>query len=78
GKDRTGWAAALLLMMAGAAREAVRAEVLAVDRAVPTAFGPAGRRFLDQGGDPGIASAVGEARPRYLEAALHAMDARGW
>ncbi|MGW6682703.1 tyrosine-protein phosphatase [[Kitasatospora] papulosa] len=76
GKDRTGWAAALLLMMAGASREAVRAEFLAVNRAVPAAFGPAVRRFLDEGGDPGIASAVVEARPRYLEAALDAMDER--
>ncbi|MFG2586785.1 tyrosine-protein phosphatase [Streptomyces sp. NBC_01166] len=76
GKDRTGWATALLLMMAGASREVVRAEFLAVNRAVRAAFGPAVRRFLDEGGDPDIASAVIEARPRYLEAALDAMDER--
>ncbi|MBM7439507.1 tyrosine-protein phosphatase [Streptomyces sp. HB132] len=76
GKDRTGWATTLLLMMAGASREVVRAEFLAVNRAVRAAFGPAVRRFLDDGGDPDIAYAVVEARPRYLEAALDAMDER--
>ncbi|MGW1819055.1 tyrosine-protein phosphatase [Streptomyces sp. NPDC002125] len=76
GKDRTGWAAALLLMTAGASRDVVREEFLAVNRAVRAAFGPALRRFLDEGGDPDIASAVIDARPRYLEAALDAMDER--
>ncbi|MFJ2292706.1 tyrosine-protein phosphatase [Streptomyces sp. NPDC087894] len=76
GKDRTGWATALLLMTAGASREVVRAEFLAVNHAVRAAFGPAVRRFLDEGGDPDIASAVIEARPGYLEAALDAMDER--
>ncbi|MFE9724957.1 tyrosine-protein phosphatase [Streptomyces sp. NPDC005794] len=76
GKDRTGWATALLLMMAGASRDVVRAEFLAVNRAVRAAFGPTVRRFLDEGGDPDIACAVIEARPRYLEVALDAMDER--
>ncbi|MFE7750541.1 tyrosine-protein phosphatase [Streptomyces sp. NPDC057428] len=76
GKDRTGWATALLLMTAGASRDVVRAEFLAVNLAVRAAFGPAVRDFLDAGGDPDIASAVVEARPRYLEAALDAMDER--
>lgn len=74
GKDRTGWAAALLLLMAGASRDVVRAEFLAVNQAVRGAFGPGVQRFLEAGGDPDIASAIIEVRPRYLEAALDAMD----
>ncbi|MGW8884202.1 tyrosine-protein phosphatase [Streptomyces sp. NPDC055749] len=76
GKDRTGWAAALLLLIAGASREAVRAEFLAVNPAVRAAFAPYVQGFLDAGGSPDIASAVIEVRPRYLEAALDAVDER--
>lgn len=76
GKDRTGWAAALLLLIAGASRESVRAEFLAVNPAVRAAYASHVRGFLDAGGCPDIASAVVEVRPRYLEAALDAMDER--
>lgn len=76
GKDRTGWAAALLLLIAGASRDVVRAEFLAVNPAVRGAFGPYVQRFLDAGGDPDIAAAIVDVRPRYLEAALDAMDER--
>ncbi|WP_179764395.1 tyrosine-protein phosphatase [Streptomyces fulvorobeus] len=76
GKDRTGWAAAILLLIAGASREAVRAEFLAVNPAVRAAFAPYVRNFLDAGGSPDIASAVVEVRPRYLDAALDAVDER--
>ena len=76
GKDRTGWAAALLLMLLGASREAVRAEFLAVDEGGRGACAPYVRGFLDAGGDPSIASAIVEVRPRYLDAAFDAMDER--
>jgi protein-tyrosine phosphatase len=76
GKDRTGWAAALLLLIAGAPREVVRAEFLAVNPAVRRVFAPYIQRFLDEGGDPEIASAAIEVRPCYLQAALDAMDER--
>ncbi|MGP3635491.1 tyrosine-protein phosphatase [Streptomyces sp. 24-1644] len=76
GKDRTGWATALLLLIAGASREAVRAEFLAVNPAVRAVFAPYVQGFLDAGGSPDIASAVVEVRPRYLDAALDAVDER--
>ncbi|MCX4850076.1 tyrosine-protein phosphatase [Streptomyces sp. NBC_00893] len=76
GKDRTGWATALLLMMLGASRDAVRAEFLAVNPVVRVAFAPYVQDFLDAGGDPEIASAITEVRPRYLDTALDAMDER--
>ncbi|MFF2324586.1 MULTISPECIES: tyrosine-protein phosphatase [unclassified Streptomyces] len=76
GKDRTGWATALLLMLVGASRDVVRAEFLAVNPVVRVAYAPYVQGFLDAGGDPDIASAVIEARPRYLDMALDAMDER--
>lgn len=76
GKDRTGWAAALLLLIAGASRDVVRAEFLAANPAERGAVGPYVQRFLDAGGDPDIAAAVVDVRPRYMEAALDAMDER--
>ncbi|MEV6162636.1 tyrosine-protein phosphatase [Streptomyces sp. NPDC052052] len=76
GKDRTGWATALLLMLVGAPRDVVRAEFLAVNPAVRGAYAPHVQGFLDAGGDPDIASAVIEVRPRYLDTALDAMEER--
>ncbi|MER6500946.1 tyrosine-protein phosphatase [Streptomyces sp. NPDC001455] len=76
GKDRTGWAAVLLLMLLGASREAARAEFLAVNRVAWGTCAPYVRSFLDAGGDPEIASAIVEVRPRYLDVALDAMDER--
>lgn len=76
GKDRTGWAAALLLLLLGASRDVVRADYLAVNPVVRVAFRPYVQSFLDAGGDPDIASAIIEVRPRYLDTALDAMDER--
>ncbi|WP_329307491.1 tyrosine-protein phosphatase [Streptomyces sp. NBC_01260] len=76
GKDRTGWAAALLLLLLGASRDVVRIEYLAVNPVVRVAFRPYVQNFLDAGGDPEIASAIIEVRPRYLDTALDAMDER--
>ncbi|MFJ4963225.1 tyrosine-protein phosphatase [Streptomyces sp. NPDC088729] len=76
GKDRTGWAAAVLLLILGASRETVRTDFLAVNPAVRAAFAPYVQKFLDEGGDPAVAAAVVEVRPRYLEAALDAVDER--
>ncbi|CAM5612753.1 Tyrosine-protein phosphatase OS=Streptomyces cyaneofuscatus OX=66883 GN=G3I52_01335 PE=4 SV=1 [Streptomyces cyaneofuscatus] len=76
GKDRTGWAAAVLLMILGASRETVRQDFLAVNPAVRAAFAPYVQKFLDGGGDPAVAAAIVEVRPRYLETALDAMDER--
>ncbi|WP_335933213.1 tyrosine-protein phosphatase [Streptomyces sp. PTD5-9] len=76
GKDRTGWAAALLLMLLGASREVVQAEFLAVNEDARGTCAPYVRGFLDAGGDPEIASAILEVRPRYLDVALDAVDER--
>ncbi|MGW1407022.1 tyrosine-protein phosphatase [Streptomyces sp. NPDC002403] len=76
GKDRTGWGTALLLMMIGASRDVVRAEFLAVNPVLRAAFAPYVQDFLDAGGEPEIASAITEVRPRYLDTALDAVEER--
>lgn len=54
----------------------MRAEYLAVNPVVRVAYRPYVQNFLDAGGDPEIASAIIEVRPRYLDTALDAMDER--
>ena len=76
GKDRTGWGAALLLLLLGADVSAVRREYLAVGAAVRAQYEPFVRRFTERGGDPEIAAVLTEVRPAYLEAALDALTER--
>ncbi|GAA2714161.1 MULTISPECIES: tyrosine-protein phosphatase [Streptomyces] len=73
GKDRTGWAASVLLMLLGADAEAVEAEYLGVAPAVREAFAEAIARFTGAGGDPDIVEALLGVRAAYLAAALEAM-----
>ncbi|WP_146058371.1 tyrosine-protein phosphatase, partial [Streptomyces sp. SM9] len=76
GKDRTGWGAALLLLLLGAGQDAVRSEYLAVNDAVRARYEPHVRRFVERGGDPEIAAVLTEVRPAYLDAALDALTER--
>ncbi|GJF34202.1 phosphotyrosine protein phosphatase [Kitasatospora sp. NE20-6] len=77
GKDRTGWGAALVLLLLGADESTVTAEYLAVDEAVRAEFTALVAAFTAAGGDPEIADAVVGVRPAYLRAALQAV-ADGW
>ncbi|GAA0462070.1 tyrosine-protein phosphatase [Streptomyces stramineus] len=77
GKDRTGWAATVLLLLLGADEATAFEEYLAVAPAVRAAFAPVITRFTDAGGDPEIAEAMLGVRPAYLAAALEEMD-RGY
>ncbi|GHH34282.1 tyrosine-protein phosphatase [Streptomyces candidus] len=74
GKDRTGWAATIVLILLGADAETVEAEYLAVDEAVREAFVPLIDGFVAKGGDPAIAQAVIGVVPEYLKAALAEVD----
>ncbi|MGW1077487.1 tyrosine-protein phosphatase [Streptomyces sp. NPDC002537] len=74
GKDRTGWAATVILLLLGADEAAVREEYLSVNPAVRAAFAPLIDRFVAAGGDPEIPDAVLGVRPAYLAAALEEMD----
>ncbi|GAA4992156.1 tyrosine-protein phosphatase PtbB [Kitasatospora paranensis] len=77
GKDRTGWATALVLLLLGADVRTVEAEYLSVGAAVRAEFAPLVAEFTAAGGDPEIADAVFGVRPGYLHAALQAV-ADGW
>lgn len=74
GKDRTGFAAAIILLSLGVPREAVMADYVISDR-------PLHRRELwhlfHREVDPDAYAAVGAAAPEYLGAALEAIDS-GW
>ncbi|MFI1967855.1 protein tyrosine phosphatase [Streptomyces cinnamoneus] len=73
GKDRTGWAATVVLLLLGADEETAGREYLAVAPAVRAAFAPLIDGFTAVGGDPEIAGAILGVRPAYLAAALEAM-----
>ncbi|AYG83301.1 Tyrosine-protein phosphatase [Streptomyces hundungensis] len=76
GKDRTGWAATVILTLLGADEETVEREYLSVNPAVRQAFAPLIEGFVAQGGDPEIALAVIGVVPQYLAAALDEVAAR--
>ncbi|MFJ9579415.1 tyrosine-protein phosphatase [Streptomyces sp. NPDC101191] len=69
GKDRTGWAATVVLSLLGADERTVTDEYLAVNPAVREAFAPLIEGFTLQGGDPELALALLGVVPGYLEAA---------
>ncbi|NWF27643.1 tyrosine-protein phosphatase [Streptomyces sp. PKU-EA00015] len=76
GKDRTGWAATIVLSVLGASPDAVRAEYLSVNAAVREAFAPLVEGFTLQGGSPETALGIIGVAPEYLAAALDEVDAR--
>lgn len=77
GKDRTGWAATVILLLLGADEATVQEEYLSVNPAVRAAFAPLIDRFTEAGGDPEISDAILGVRPAYLTAALEEME-RGY
>ncbi|MFD3333239.1 tyrosine-protein phosphatase [Streptomyces sp. NPDC058700] len=76
GKDRTGWAAAVVLSLLGADEETVRSEYLSVNTAVRQAFAPMIEGFTAQGGDPDLALDLIGVLPEYLEAGLDEVAVR--
>ena len=72
GKDRTGFAAAIILLSLGVPRDAVMADYVISDRNRRTLW-----HLFHQDVDPGAYEAVGAAAPEYLAAALDAVDS-GW
>ncbi|MEV0095319.1 tyrosine-protein phosphatase [Streptomyces sp. NPDC050738] len=76
GKDRTGWAATVILGLLGADEQTILTEYLAVNPAVRQAFAPFIDGFVARGGDPEIALAIIGVVPEYLAAALEEVDVR--
>jgi protein-tyrosine phosphatase len=76
GKDRTGWAAAALLMSLGVPDEVVMQEYLLTNEQLAPVLKPLFDRFESMGGDPELLMPVFGARQEYLEAALDEMRLR--
>jgi protein-tyrosine phosphatase len=73
GKDRTGWAAATLLLFLGAPTEAVLDDYLRSRPVIAALFAPYLAAFAARGGDPELLRPLLDVRPEYLEAALEAV-----
>jgi len=71
GADRTGWGAALLLLIAGVAEDDVMAEYLLTNEQLPAPT-DAIERFSAAGGDPALLEPVTRVRPEYLQASIAA------
>jgi protein-tyrosine phosphatase len=76
GKDRTGWAAAALLLFLGVPEDVVMDEFLASTTPLLAAFEPQFRQYAAAGGDPALLRQLIGVRPAYLHAALGEMRAR--
>ncbi len=74
GKDRTGWATAVLMTAAGVAPDAVRAEYLAVNPAVLTLFAGPLAEATASGIDPAVVRALISVDASYLDAAFDQVD----
>ena len=76
GKDRTGWAATILLLAAGVDEAGALDEFLAVNPAVRETFAPLLQQLAAAGGDPELLRPMLEVRAEYLQAALDTMRER--
>jgi protein-tyrosine phosphatase len=74
GKDRTGWAAAAMLMLLGVPDDLVMEEYLLTNTQLLPAEKPVFDEFEAQGGDPELLRPVIGVEPEYLEAARDEMD----
>ncbi len=70
GKDRTGWAVAVLLLWLGVDEETVMADYLRSDTEIREAFGSVVDDFVARGGDRDVIEPIVSARSAYLQAAL--------
>lgn len=69
GKDRTGWAGAVLLEILGVDEDVITEDYLASSKPVVEAFMPVIDSFAEIGGDPDLLVPAFEVFPEYLEAA---------
>jgi protein-tyrosine phosphatase len=73
GKDRTGWAAAALLLLVGVAEDDAMNDYLLTNALLLPHLQPLFDRFAAAGGDPDVLLPVLGAAPEYLEASLGEM-----
>ena len=76
GKDRTGWAAAVLLMLLGVGDADVMREYLLTNVALLPSLEYVFEQFRQAGGDPELLRPVLGVEPAYLESALDEMRLR--
>ncbi len=70
GKDRTGWAAAVLLLLLGVSPDDVRSDYLLTNEYLLPTFKDMLAGFAAKGGDPEVLLPVLGVREEYLEASL--------
>jgi protein-tyrosine phosphatase len=73
GKDRTGWAAASVLLLLGVDEADVRHDYLLTNEQLRPALQPLFDAFAAAGGDPELLEPVLGVRPEYIDAALTRM-----
>ncbi|MCF8569070.1 tyrosine-protein phosphatase [Gordonia sp. HY002] len=76
GKDRTGWAAAVLLTILGVSREDVFTDYLLTNERLVPALKPVFDAFAAAGGDPDLLLPILGVREEYLVAAFDEVDTR--
>jgi protein-tyrosine phosphatase len=74
GKDRTGWAAAVLLTLLGVPKEAVMVDFLRSNDYTLPQFKPVIDRFVAAGGERDIPVAIFGVKASYLEASFEEMQ----
>jgi protein-tyrosine phosphatase len=75
GKDRTGWAAAALLLLLEVPEDAVLDDFLLSNERIGSETQPMLDRFADAGGDPELLRPLAGVRASYLASALDEMRA---
>ncbi|MBJ7328516.1 MAG: tyrosine-protein phosphatase [Solirubrobacteraceae bacterium] len=70
GKDRTGWAVASTLLLAGVSEDDVMADYVLSNRDLIPALAPLFEAFEERGGDPEVIRPIFSVAPEYLEIAL--------
>jgi len=76
GKDRTGWAAAALLMLLGVSDDDVMTDYLRTNDSLVPSLQPIVDEFASIGGDPALLQPVIGVRPEYLDAARGEVEGR--
>jgi protein-tyrosine phosphatase len=76
GKDRTGWAAAALLLLLGVSYRDVLADYLLTNAQLLPSLQPVLDKFAAGGGDPSLLGPVLGVRKEYLEAAVAEMTTK--
>lgn len=76
GKDRTGWAAAALLMLLGVSDEDVMKDYLLTNDSLVPALQPMVDKFASIGGDPDLLKPVVGVQREFLEAARDEMTSK--